>query len=262
MALTVYVTDWSGREYAEISDLQRAMITDAMADLTFSTTDRVLDIGCGDGFLTRMIAELAPDGFVVGADASPRMILAAIESGISGSTGPDFVVADARNLPFGPTFDVAVSFNALHWVPQQARALGQIAAVLKPGGLATVQMVCAGATESVESVAMRVCQTPSWAPCFDDFEVPFAHPEPDDYAELAAGQALACEKIGVTEREWDFGTRPDFARWCAMGSTAWTDRLPVDARSDFVDEMVDNYEGVTGRPGLFRFTQMRAELRR
>lgn len=262
MALTVWVTDWSGLDYAEISDLQRAMITNAMADLTFSADDRVLDIGCGDGFLTRMIAGLTPDGFVVGVDASPRMILAATGSAESGSRRPDFVVADACYLPFGPTFDAVVSFNALHWVPQQARALGQIAAVLKPGGRATVQMVCAGATESVESVATRICQTPAWAPYFGSFEAPFVHPDPDDYGVLADAQALACEKIGVTERQWDFGTRADFARWCAVGSTAWTDQLPIDARGDFIAEMVDTYENVTGRPGLFRFTQMRAEFRR
>ena len=103
---------------------------------------------------------------------------------------------------------------------------------------------------------------PSWAAYFDDLEEPFAHPESEDYAELAASQGLACEKIGVTEREWDFGAQVDFARWCAVGSTAWTDRLPVDVRGDFIAELVDTYEGVTGRPGLFRFTQMRAELRR
>lgn len=260
MALTVRVTDWSGREYAEVSDLQRMMITDAMAALRFSTHDWVLDIGCGDGFLTRAIADLVPDGFVVGADASPRMIAAA--GGSAAASGPCFVVADARRLPFSAGFDAAVSFNALHWVPQQSQALGQIASVLKPGGRATLQMVCSGSRESLESVIMRVCQSPPWSTWFEGFEPPFVHPVHDRYAELAASAGLTCTNVAVMDREWDFGSREAFERWCGVGSTAWTDRLPPSERERFVADEVTAYEPIAGRPGLFGFTQMRVELLR
>ena len=54
---------------------------------------------------------------------------------------------------------------------------------------------------------------------------------------------LALTNLTVTDRDWDFGSRNPFQQW-------------------FVDELVDAYEAVAGRPGLFRFTQMRAELRR
>jgi trans-aconitate 2-methyltransferase len=262
MALTGTVTDWSGRDYAEVSGLQRAMITDAMAALSFSPGDWVLDIGCGDGFLTGAIADLVPDGYVVGADASPRMIAAASTAAGAAGSGPHFVVADARRLPFTTNFDAVVSFNALHWVPQQALALGQIAAVLKPGGRATLQMVCGGPRESLESVAMRICQSPPWSTWFAGFDAPFLHPDPDSYGELAAGAGLTVEDVTVMDREWDFGTRADFERWCGVGCTAWTDRLPAAERDRFVAEEVAVYEPIAGRSGLFRFTQMRVELRR
>lgn len=230
-----------------------------MAALAFSSADWVLDIGCGDGFLTRAIADLVPDGGVVGADASPRMISTAGAS-VAGGSGPHFVIADARRLPFCACFDAVVSFNALHWVPQQGLALAQVAAILKPSGRATLQLVCACPRESLESVTMRVCQSPSWAKSFTGFEPPFVHPDPQVYADLSAAAGLQCTDVIVTDREWDFGTRDAFQRWCGVGLTAWTDRLAHAERDRFVDDVVTGYEPVVGRAALFRFAQMRAEL--
>jgi SAM-dependent methyltransferase len=77
-ALTVGVTDWSGHDYAEISSLQRAMAAEAVAALAFKPNDRVLDVGCGDGYITRSVAAMVPGGCAVGLDASPRMVAAAL----------------------------------------------------------------------------------------------------------------------------------------------------------------------------------------
>jgi trans-aconitate 2-methyltransferase len=259
---TVCVTDWSGRDYAEVSTLQRAMINDAMAGLAFGRDEWVLDVGCGDGFLTRAIADMIPGGFAVGADASKRMIATASTAAVAGTSGPRFVVADARRLPFSESFDAVVSFNALHWIPQQVDALAQIASTLRRGGRATVQMVCAGPRASVESVVMDVCGNPSWATWFHGFTAPFVHVDPDRYGELATAAGLTLDGLVITDREWDFGSREAFQRWCGVGSTAWTDRLPEAGRDAFVTAVVDAYEPIAGAPGLFRFTQMRAELRR
>ena len=256
------MTDWDGEAYARLSALQRSMIGEAMTGLEFGRADRILDIGCGDGFLTAAIAAMAPDGVVVGADPSHRMVDAAHASIAPRESGPWFVVADVRALPFGESFDAAVSFNALHWVPQQDLAWRQIAAVLRPGGSVTVQLVCAGPRPSLEDVTMDVCRTPRWATWFDGFEAPFVHPDPREFADVARAAGLVVDDVTVTDRRWDFGSREAFAQWSAMGSTAWTDRLPEDRRTAFVDEQIDGYEPLAGAPGTFRFMQMRARLHR
>ena len=79
---------------------------------------------------------------------------------------------------------------------------------------------------------------------------------------MATSAGLTVASLSVAEREWDFGSRTQFEAWCAVGTTAWTDRLDVADRPPFVEELVGAYETVAGRPGLFRFAQMRAELRR
>ena len=262
LTLTVCVTSWSGEDYVKISALQRAMIEEAKTSLVLAESDRILDVGCGDGYLTHAIAHMVPDGLVAGADASRRMIATAHAAQAPTESGPWFVVADARRLPFGELFDVVVSFNALHWVPEQRLALSQIAAVLRPGGRALVQMVCAGERTSLEAVAMQICRAPRWADRFAAFTAPFIHVDPGDYGDLAASAGLTLTDLTVSDREWDYGSRNGFRQWCAVGTTAWTDRLAPDDRECFVDELVAAYEEVVGTPGLFRYMQMRAGLRR
>src|SRR3981081_2286570 len=152
------VTDWSGEDYAKVSGLQRSMAEAAVASLTFAGDEQVLDIGCGDGFIAHSIAVMVPSGRVVGVDASPRMITAAHANSRRGKSGPWFVRADALRLPFGEQFDVVVSFNALHWVPQQTHALAEIATVARPGARVLIQVVCASVRASLESVAMALTE--------------------------------------------------------------------------------------------------------
>lgn len=261
-AILGIVVDWSGHDYAEVSGLQRAMIADAVTGLDVEPGECVLDIGCGDGYLTRMIADEVPPGIAVGVDASPRMIATAHAAAAERGSAARFAVADARRLPFTENFDAVVSFNALHWVPEQDRALSQIAAALKPGARATVQMVCAGPRPSLEAVAMNVSRSMTWRSRFDGFSAPFVHVDPDHYGALAADAGLKLSQLTVADREWDFGTAEAFARWCAVGTTGWTDRLDPGERDRFVTDLVDAYEPIAGRAGLFRFMQMRAEFRR
>ncbi|MDJ0429057.1 methyltransferase domain-containing protein, partial [Rhodococcus fascians] len=75
-------------------------------------------------------------------------------------TRAEFRIADARGLPFDAEFDVAVSFNALHWVPDLQVALAGIARSVVDGGRVIIQMVCAGPRTSVEDVLMAVAAGP------------------------------------------------------------------------------------------------------
>lgn len=252
---------WDGREYAEVSALQRMLAGQALAGLDLAGDERLLDVGCGDGYVTLDLARRVPHGSVVGVDASPRMVETAASRAVPDGASVRFLVADARDLPFSGEFDVVVSFNALHWVPEQRRALAAIAHTLRPGGRAVVQMVCANARPSIEDVEMTVTRRPEWARYFEDFAAPYIHPDPDAYPALAASAGLTVADLRTWDVEWDFGSRDDFTRWCRVGSTDWTGRLAPDRADRFAAEVVGAYEEVVGRPGLFRFTQMRAELR-
>ena len=95
-----------------------------------------LDIGCGEGRLSRDLAALRHK--VVGIDPSPKLIAAAREL----SPELEFVEADAADLPFGDeTVDLAVAFMSLMDVDDMQGAVRETARVLEPGGRFAVAVV-------------------------------------------------------------------------------------------------------------------------
>jgi SAM-dependent methyltransferase len=88
-----------------------------------------LDIGCGEGRLTRDLAERGHN--VVGIDVSPTMIQAAR----AGNPELEFVEADAAKLPFDDgTADLAIAFMSLMDIDDMQGAVREAARVLEPGG--------------------------------------------------------------------------------------------------------------------------------
>ena len=96
---------------------------------------RVLDVGCGSGWATRLMAEKALGGRLVGIDIADEMIKLARETSTSFSN-VEFHVASAERLPFGDgEFTHAFSMESLYYYADMLTALQEIKRVLKPGGL-------------------------------------------------------------------------------------------------------------------------------
>lgn len=96
---------------------------------------RVLDVGCGNGWASRLLAEKARDGRVVGIDIADEMIGIAQESSASFSN-IEFQVASAEKLPFSADeFTRAFSMESLYYYDDMPGALREIKRVLAPGGL-------------------------------------------------------------------------------------------------------------------------------
>ena len=99
------------------------------------TDARVLDVGCGSGWASRLLAGFAIKGRVTGIDISDEMINLARESSAS-FPQCDFEVASAEQLPFSDNeFTHAFSMESLYYYRDIPRALNEIHRVLKPAGV-------------------------------------------------------------------------------------------------------------------------------
>ncbi|HEX6190298.1 MAG TPA: class I SAM-dependent methyltransferase [Pyrinomonadaceae bacterium] len=107
----------------------------ALALMNVPADARVLDVGCGSGWATRLLADYAATGRVTGIDISDEMVRLASQSSQS-YANVDFQTASAEQLPFADNeFTHAFSMESLYYYADIARALKEIQRVLKPGGL-------------------------------------------------------------------------------------------------------------------------------
>jgi len=261
------MTEWNPYDYARHSTLQETMAAEQLALLTLTGSEHVLDVGCGVGNITAQIATRVPHGSVVGVDPSWDMI--AFASNLyARSVYPNlrFEVADARCLPFENEFDLVVSFNALHWVPEQEKALRSLHAALKPAGRALLRFVPAGPRKSIEDVIEDTRKSEPWRRHFDGFEQPFAHFSTDEYRAMALRSGFSEAAITIKEKAWDFKSREGMAGFCKATFIEWTRHLPEADRPAFINDVLDRYRlvamEVPGEENTFKFYQMEVALTR
>lgn len=260
------MTEWDATGYSEVSSLQRWLADQHLAMLELDGTERVLDIGCGDGRITAEIARRLESGSVLGIDPSTHMIDFA-KAHFAEPAYPNlaFALGDATALPYRGEFDVVVSFNALHWVLDQRAALRGIRAALAPTGRAFLELVPRGPRKPLEDVIEETCRSARWAARFAGHEPPYVHLAPEAYRRLATASGLRVERLRRELKTWDFGSRQGFTDWAKVTFVAWTEGLPEDRRLAFIDDVLDRYGRLDGATGdavrRFRFYQMAIVLR-
>ncbi len=172
---------WSPSDYAKNAGFVPALGEPALALLAPQPGELILDLGCGDGKLTKRIEELGAKA--IGLDASPEMVEAARGRGV------DAFLADAQALDlteqsqrFG-RFDAAFSNAALHWMLDPAAVARGVFSVLKDGGrfagemggsgnLATLR---AGLREELTERGYDVpSEDPQWYPTAEAFAALYA----------------------------------------------------------------------------------------
>lgn len=247
------MTEWNARDYHHRAALQQWLAEDSLATLDLDGAGAVLDVGCGDGRITAEIAERLPGARVVGIDPSTRMIdYAQAEYGRGNLT---FEVAEAHSLPFRSEFDLAVSFNALHWELRLADAVRRLREALRPGGRAFLQFVGHGPRTSLEHAIEETRRSGAWSPWFDGFQQPYIHPTPEEFRSLCEAAGFAVASQDMPTREWDFGSREAFTKWSEATMVNWTSRLPQDRQDAFISDVLDRYGS-----NVFTFYQMRTSL--
>jgi trans-aconitate 2-methyltransferase len=259
------MTEWNAAGYERVAALQQAMAAEVLALLDLKGTEHVLDLGCGTGKITAEIATRVPQGSVVGVDCSAEMTAFASQQ-FGAQPNLRFETYDIRGLPFQEEFDLVVSFNALHWIPEQDKALHCIRSAMKRDGLARLRLVPAGKRKSLENVIEETRLSSTWAGYFRQFCDPYLHLTPEQYRGLAERNGLLVRGIHTQDKAWDFKSHSAFMAFGQVTFVEWTKCLPESERLALVNDVLDRYRlEVANEPGeenTFKFYQMDVTLSR
>jgi trans-aconitate methyltransferase len=150
MTTTTNDMKWNARLYDDKHNFVFKFGEDVVQLLNPRQGERILDLGCGTGYLTNLIARAGAR--VTGIDNSPAMLE------IARATYPDldFHVMSATNFHFNSLFDAVFSNAVLHWVLDKYTAIDHIYHALRPGGRLILEMGGKGNNEDILVTTRRV----------------------------------------------------------------------------------------------------------
>jgi trans-aconitate 2-methyltransferase len=209
---------WDPETYLRYGDERSRPFYDLTARVGAAQPRVVVDLGCGPGTLTATLSTRWPAARVIGLDSSVEMIESATaregtvsdgtaregtaregtaregtaregtarEGTVSGASGIEFEVADARTWSPGPDVDVVISNAALQWVPGHEALLVRWARELTAGSWLAVQVPGNFAAPSHRAL-YATAEEPRWRGLVDLVLRDAPVSDPADYADLLTG---------------------------------------------------------------------------
>ena len=228
--ISAQATTWDAAEYRA----RHAFVFQSSQDLAGEWLnpqpgERVLDLGCGSGELSALIAQSGAE--VLGADASSSMIAAARVA----HTGVSFEVQDAHTLPYRSEFEAVFSNAALHWMKPLDTVAQRVAAALKPGGRFVLEMGGAGNVQAT----LDAVQHATSALGLKALTHPWVFPSTAELSALLEAAGLRVERTHWFERPSPLPGEDGFRAWLSSFGSGWLAPLTTDEREAVLEKAAE-----------------------
>jgi trans-aconitate methyltransferase len=151
--------------------------------------EKILDLGCGDGALTKKLADLGCE--VVAVDSSVPQIEAARKLGLNAHA------ISGEDLPYVEEFDAVFSNAVLHWITRADLTIAGVYRSLKPGGRFVAECGGYGCVHKIRTALVRALDRRG----FDgEARVPWYFPTPGDYATRLERAGFRVDSIALIPR--------------------------------------------------------------
>ncbi len=153
------MASWDAAQYLKFSDERTRPSRDLASQIAIAKPRRVIDLGCGPGNSTQVLADRWPEAEITGLDSSAEMIARARET----QPAQTWIVQGIEDWAAieGTAYDVVFSNAALQWVPDHAALLPKLLFRVRSGGAFAMQMP-ANYGEHVHRVMRDLASSPGW----------------------------------------------------------------------------------------------------
>lgn len=180
--------------------------------------ERVLDLACGSGAVTRAIApSVAPGGSVAAVDLSPAMLDVARARGVEGGA-VEWHQASAEQLPLpDANVDLVTCQQGLQFFPDRAAAVAEVVRVLRPGGRVALSVWCGLDANPLQDAFNQSLLDHTGAAIFT---APFSFGDPDVLRSLLGGGGLEVVTIDEETKTATFDSLEHFVEVHVVGAAA------------------------------------------
>ena len=219
---------WNAADYARVGSFVAELGGAALDLLDPQPGERILDVGCGEGTLTKKIIERGAT--VLGVDNSAEMIAAAQAKGV------DAVLMAAEDIPFSAEFDAAFSNATLHWVLEKEQAARGIFRALKSGGRFAGEMGGEGNLTKLREALDEELIIRGYGPPVDASNW---YASPDEFARVY--EAAGFRQVDARLIERPTPIEHGVAAWITTFRKGWLDRarVPEPERADIGAAVAD-----------------------
>ena len=221
---------WDAADYAKVGAFVAELGGAALDLLDPQPGERMLDVGCGEGTLTKKIIERGAT--VLGVDNSPEMIAAARAKGV------DAVQLAAEDMQFFAQFDAAFSNATLHWVLHKEQAARAIFRALKPGGRFAGEMGGEGNIARLREALDTELVIRGYVPPSESSNW---YPSPAGFADIYEAAGFRDIDARLIERPTPLDHGVD--AWVTTFRKGWLDRaqVPESERPDIAAAVADKF---------------------
>lgn len=229
--------DWNATQYLKFDRERTRPARDLASRIEFGEPKNILDVGCGPGNSTEVLAQRFPSARILGIDRSPNMIAAA-RMRIEQFPQMRFEVCDAgtelKQLP--ADFDVVFSNACIQWIPGHAALLPAMLSRLRPDGILAVQTPM-NYDEPIHKIIMETVTGAKWISRFQHPRI-FYNLTPDEYYDILAKNA-ASFNVWQTTYFHTMRSHADILEWYrGTGLRPYLEALPEAETEPFENEIL------------------------
>ena len=217
---------WNTDLYLKYAAERTQPAVDLAARVTLEAPRRVIDLGCGPGNSTAVLARRWPRAALTGLDNSAAMLAAARRESPTW-TWIEGDIATWR-APVNSPFDVVFANAALQWVPDHARVFPRLLAQVAPGGALAMQMP-ANFDAPAQRLMRELGASPAWSPHFVAPPREWHVNSPEFYYDTLAPYTTRLE-LWTTDYLHVLSSADDVVEWYrGTGLRPWLNSLPDEA---------------------------------
>jgi SAM-dependent methyltransferase len=186
--------------------------------------EHILDVGCGDGILTKKIADLGCS--VVGVDSSAQFVTSARKLGLT------VVKTSASEMDFGPSFDAVFSNAALHWMRNPEAVISGAFRALRPNGRFVAEFGGHGCVAKIKKALVAALNRRGLD---GKAAVPWYFPTVEEYSALLKNAGFSISAIALIPRPTPLPG--DVTGWLETFGESFTACLPLPERPAYIAEV-------------------------